>query len=358
MFKKAFITLCLLMVLVFLSTACGQSQSGGEVKEETSNSVATQSQEKTEAPKIELPKGGNVPAVEQLSEKPLRIAFLSFQNNPFWFPIRDGAAAAKEYLENFNCTIDYTVLGEDLSAEKVIAGIEAAVTKQYDGIVVVPVFDGTEIAIDKAVDAGIPVITFCAEGSKPSKRMLLYGQDMYKAGELAGKLIVEKMGGKGKLGVITGFFGATSHELRKNGALDYIKKNAPDIKIVGEYENKDKAEVAYSLTKDMLTANPDLTMVYVTAGGPFGAAKAIEDSNLTGKAFVVAYDHIPDNLKYVKSGQICGLINQDPFGQGFDTNVLMYNYLVTGQKPESDFYETKLDVATPENVMQMYPDLK
>jgi len=182
------------------------------------------------------------------------------------------------------------------------------------------------------------------------------GQDAYAAGQLAGQIIEDITGGNGKIGVITGVFGATQHELRMNGALDYLAEKVPGIQVVGKYENKDKAETAYSLTKDMLTAHPDLKLVYVTAGGPFGAAKAIQDMGLTGKVGVVCYDHIPDNLKYVKSGEILAAIAQDPFGQGFDSCVYLYNYLVAGQKPESDFIPVQLDVVTPDNIDEMYSE--
>lgn len=309
-------------------------------------------------PNVPLPKGGHVAAVKQLPSKPLRIAFLSFQNNPFWFPVRDGAMAAKEYLKKFNTTVDYIVMGDDMSADRVVAAMETAIAKQYDGIAVVPIFDGTDTVTNKAVAAGIPVFNFIAESGKPGKRIAFMGQDAYAAGQLAGKTIQKLMNGSGKIGVISGVFGAPQHEARKNGALDYLKKNAAGIKVVGIYENKDKAETAYTLTKDMLTANPDLKVVYVTAGGPFGAAKAIQDLGLTGKVGVVCYDHIPENIQYVRSGQILAAIAQDPFGQGFDSCIYLYNYIVSKGKvkPAKDFLPVNLDVLTPDNVKELYPE--
>ncbi|WP_025773260.1 sugar ABC transporter substrate-binding protein [Neomoorella thermoacetica] len=339
MFKKWIKVLLTSIVILSLLSGCGGQKN-------------SQQSEAQKIPDIPLPKGGHVKAVNQLPSKPLRIAFLSFQNNPFWYPVRDGALAAKDYLKNFNTTVDYIVMGEDLKAEKVVAAMETAIAKKYDGIAVVPIFDGTETVINKAVDSGIPVFTFIAEGSKPSKRLAFIGQDAYAAGKLAGQIIEKLTGGEGKVGVITGVLGATQHEQRKNGALDYLK-SVKGIQVVGVYENHDKAEVAYTLTKDMLTAHPDLKVVYVTAGGPFGAAKAIKDLGKTGQVKVVCYDWIPENVKYVRSGEIAAAINQDPFGQGFDSLVYLYNYIVAGQKPEKDFIPVKLDVLTPDNVNEL-----
>ncbi|GHU61327.1 ABC transporter substrate-binding protein [Clostridia bacterium] len=357
--SRSVISVIIVLTLVLFTLAgCSKTDpapAAGGSSNSSSNSSSDSGTAAEPAEAITLPVGGHVEA-EGVSDKPIRIAFLSWQNNPFFQVIKEGAEASVEYLKNFNCTVDYISMGEDLTTELTIAGIEGAITKEYDAIIVCPVFDGTEEYINKAVDAGIPVATFCAESSDPGKRLFFYGQNAYVAGQLHGKLIEEYTGGEGKVGVITGVLGAPSHDARMNGAIDYLKENCPGITIIGPYENSDKGEVAYSQTNDMLTANPDLKVVYVTAGGPFGAAKAVQDAGLTGKVGVFAYDHTPENLEYVASGEIVGLVNQDPFGQGFDTNVIMFNYLVFGTQPASDFIECALDVVTPDSIKELYPD--
>ncbi len=277
----------------------------------------------------DLPEGGTV-AAEQAAEEEVRIAFLSFQNNPFWIPVTEGAMAAKDYLAEFNGTVDYVDLGDELSAEAVVSGIEAALAQQYDGIVVVPIFDGTARIINEATAEGVPVFSIIAEGAVPSDRLSFMGQDAIAAGEQIGEFIAEQMDGAGKLGVITGYFGATQHQMRMDGALDYLEANAPDIEVLGPFENRDKAESAYSLVQDMYTANPDLEMVYVTAGGPFGAAKAVQDLGLTGQVGVIGFDHTPDNMAYLETGEMVGLLDQAPFQQAFDSSVMLFNHLVTG----------------------------
>lgn len=296
----------------------------------------------------EPPQGGTVAAVEN-TKGALKIAFLSFQNNPFWTPVTDGAKAANEYLSKHNATVDFVDLGDELSAEAVVAGIEGALAKKYDGIVVVPIFDGTARIINEATDEGVPVFTIVAEGATESKRLAFIGQDATSAGKQIGEFIAKKMEGKGKLGVITGYFGATQHTQRMNGALDHLKANFPDIQIVGPFENKDKAESAYSLVQDMATANPDLAMVYVTAGGPFGAAKAVKDLGLTGKVGVVGFDHTPDNMQYLKTGEMAGLLDQAPYQQALDSSVMLYNYLVAGTEPPSKVIPVVGNLLTPDD---------
>ncbi|MFV0408767.1 MAG: sugar ABC transporter substrate-binding protein [Paracoccus sp. (in: a-proteobacteria)] len=295
----------------------------------------------------DLPEGGTIAAVKAADEE-VRIAFLSFQNNPFWVPVTEGAGAANDYLGQFNGKVDFVDLGDDLTAEAVVAGIEAALVQQYDGIVVVPIFDGTARIIDEAVGEGVPVISIIAEGAQPSKRLTFIGQDATAAGAQIGEFIAGKMDGEGKLGVITGYFGATQHQARMDGAVNYLAENAPGVEIVGPFENRDKADTAYSLVQDMMTANPDLKMVYVTAGGPFGAAKAVKDLGLAGKVGVVGFDHTPENMEYLASGEMVGLLDQAPFQQAFDGSVMLFNHIVNGDMPEADVIKVEGNLITPE----------
>lgn len=294
----------------------------------------------------DLPTGGTVTAVEN-TKGAVRIAFLSFNNNPFWTPVTEGANTATAYLGDYNATLDFVDLGDELSAEVVVAGIEAALAQKYDGIVVVPIFDGTARIINEATEEGVPVFNIIAEGGVLSDRLAFIGQDAISAGKQIGAYIADQMDGAGKLGVITGYFGATQHTNRMNGALDMIKADFPDIEIIGPFENRDKAESAYSLVEDMYTAHPELEMVYVTAGGPFGAAKAVKDLGLTGKVGVVGFDHTPENVQYIKSGEMVGLLDQAPFQQAFDASVMLYNYIVAGQKPPSKVIAVEGNLMTP-----------
>ena len=296
----------------------------------------------------DLPEGATVQAVEN-TKGPIRIAFMAFQNNPFWMPVTAGADAAKEYLAAHDVTVDYIDLGDALTAEAVVAGIESAVAQGYDGIVTVPIFDGTERAINEAVASGVPVLNIIAEGNVESDRIQFIGQDAKAAGRQIGEFIGERMGCEGQLGVITGYFGAVQHNDRMTGATEYLAEACPNLEIVGPFENQDKAELAYSQVQDMLTANPDLKMVYVTAGGPFGAARAVQDLQLTGKVGVVGFDHTPENMAYLESGEMVGLLDQAPFTQAFDGTVTLYNYLVTGEAPSEEVRPVEGNLLTSTN---------
>ena len=258
---------------------------------------------------------------------PLRLAVLSFQGSSFWEATDKGIAAATEYLAPLNTTVDYIQLGTALTAEVIVAGLDGALTKQYSGIALVPIFDGTVTKIDEARREEVPVIAFIADSAERSQRNVGMGMLAYDAGKKAGEFIARQTGGQGKIAVITGYLGATQHDDRMNGALDLLKKEHPQIAIVGPFECKDDDATAYSQATDAMTSNPDLSIIYVTAGGSEAAAKAIRDAGQTGKVGVVGYDNLPEKQQYKDGGEILALIDQAPARQSFDALVMLHNML-------------------------------
>ncbi|MDX3926426.1 MAG: substrate-binding domain-containing protein [Shinella sp.] len=257
----------------------------------------------------------------------LRLAVLSFQGSSFWEAADKGIKAATDYLAPLNTTVDYIQLGTGLTAEAVVAGLDGALTKQYDGIAVCPIFDGTVAKINEIRREGVPVISFIADSAERSDRNVGMGMLAEEAGKKAGEFIAKQLGGKGKIAVITGYLGAAQHDARMNGALDYLKASHPDITIVGPFECKDDDATAYSQATDAMTSNPDLSLIYVTAGGSEASAKAVRDAGQTGKVGVVGYDDLPEKQQYKDGGEILALIDQAPARQTFDSLVMLHNML-------------------------------
>ena len=295
----------------------------------------------------DLPEGGTVAAVEN-TKGPLKIAFMAFQNNPFWVPVTDGAKAAAAYLKDHDTQVDYVDLGDNLNAEAVISGIESAVAQKYDGIVIVPIFDGTERAINEATAAGVPVFNIIAEGSVPSDRLAFIGQDATAAGQQLGEFIAKKLDGKGKVGVITGYFGAVQHnraDERGGGLSQGQRAGHRDRRAVREPgQGRGRLFAGAGHVHGQPRPLPRLR----DRGRPFGAAKAVKDLGLTGKVGVVGFDHTPDNMEYIKSGEMWALIDQAPFRQAFNSTVTLYNTLVTGEAPKEKVIRVEGNIVTPE----------
>ena len=288
-------------------------------------------------------------------KEPLRIAVLGMENNPFWIPVKEGALKAAEELAAYNCQVDWIVpAGDSHSASIFGDAIDSAVVQKYDAIATIAGDSGIVTYINRAVDAGIPVATFNSETESENKRLFFVGADLYKQGQAAGMAMADVIGGKGKVAIITGFFSVEALELRRLGFEDILSEKFPEIEIVDRVENQDKGDIAYNQTQDFMIANPDLSGIYVTAGGPFGVAAAVEDAGKTGIVKIVAYDFVEETMEYVAKGVISGTIGQDPFAQGHDPAVRLFNYIVGGVVPPAGRLLTKSDFVTQENIDQYW----
>ena len=245
---------------------------------------------------------------------------------------------------------------EDFDAQKWTSVVENCIAAKYDAICLLGLSEALTPVVNKAVDAGIIVMAFNTEPGLESKRTAFYGQDGDFGGQQCGKALEELMGGEGEYIIITGDFGVLGHELRRKGARTILDANSK-MKLDGEFENNDKAEEAYNITTNAILANPNLKGIYVTAGGPSGAAKALEDAGKQDEIMLVCHDVLAEAAPYVADGTIKACLDQDPFNQGYQPCIDAFNMLVTGEAPaeEINWYEGVM--ATPDTVKDLFPEL-
>ncbi len=291
-----------------------------------------------------------VKPVDIQPEQHIKIAVLGLENNPFWITVKEGVMKAAKELAVYNCTVDWIIPGDQHTSDVFSSGIESAITQEYDAIATIAGESGIAPFINKAVELGIPVATFNSETATENLRLFFVGANSYLQGRTAAITMIEALQGTGKVAVITGFFAVEAHEERRKGFMDYISIHAPEIEIVGEVENMDRAYVAYTQAQDFMNVNPDLAGIYITAGGPFGAAAAVEDAGQTDNIKIICYDFVGETIDFVAKGVIYATIGQDPFAQGHDPAIRLFNYLVGNIIPSAAMLYTRIDVVTKDNM--------
>jgi ABC-type sugar transport system substrate-binding protein len=314
------------------------------------------SQDFTPATNIVIPTGKTPYAMpaDVYSTKPIKLAAIGNDLNEFSLLVADGIKWAKDVLSDRNCTVDYYGLPEfNAVAEEEV--MRNCITLGYNGVTIFGFSEVLQPVIQEAVDAGIVVTTWNTDAGKGSARMGFFGEEGYSAAQRLGKFAVEKFGeAGGKYAIITGNFAVYSHELRRTGFRSIVDEN-PNYVLVSEQQNLDKTETAYDQTTNLMLANPDLKFIYVTAGGPEGAAKAIQDAGNTGKVYLFCHDWTQETVRYAKAGVVTGCLDQDPFNQGAAPLISMFNYLAAGV-PIKDLNYFSGGILTPENVRDYYPD--
>ena len=194
--------------------------------------------------------------------------------------------------------------------------IEADIGRHPDGLAVACLDQATNVQMLKeAVAAGIHTITFnsyCDDafpfiGPKSSE------QDGYDLGDFLAK----KLGGKGKIAILSGSLTASDHVQRITGFKRALAEH-PDMQIVFEQPDDDILDNAVALTESALSANPDLAGIFGSnASNPIGAARAVENAGLAGKVAIVGMDDLPEAVDFVCKGVIDALKAQRQWDMGY-----------------------------------------
>lgn len=337
-------------------TQTSEVKSSETVEPETPSEDAAETADFVPAEELVAPEGKRLAVlpVDQVADETVKIAVVGMNTNTFDLYVYEGVEYATQVLADRNCVVDFISIKEQNITEYE-ANIRSCMVAGYDAICCNGFGEQLQDIISECTENGVPVFIFnnpAGENESDSEALSFWGQSGFDGGKALGELAVEKLGGEGKYAIITGNFSLSGHEARRLGFRS-VMDEYEGMELVGEYENKDLYETAYELTTNLITANPDISCIYVTAGGPGGAAQAIEDAGLSGEIVMVCHDWMPDTMPFVESGTITGVLDQEPFTQGYAPVVDAFNYLVGGITPEK---VNLIDgqIATPENIDEVY----
>jgi ribose transport system substrate-binding protein len=118
---------------------------------------------------------------------------------------------------------------------------------------------GITQAVQRAIDAGIPVFTSDCNIAGV-KQITSLASNNYGMGMYTMRYIAEKLGGKGKVGMI-GLPNNETWDLRELGAR-YVLKNYPGIEVVYWPYDSTGAVTPRQAIENMMTANPDVAAIW------------------------------------------------------------------------------------------------
>lgn len=282
------------------------------------------------------------------SSKKLNIAFLAPMDHAFWLSVRQGVLYAQMELASKNTHVEYHGMAAGYIEEDFVEAFKSYIAKGYDGFIVPGFFQQAIPVVKSLAEKGIPVMSFNCDFPKDVKRLAYYGPDTYLQGFEAGKIMIKALNGKGNVLMAGRFSVAGLHEERQNGFIDALK-GSKKIKITGKVLAEDTFETVYNAVKKYLENDKNIDGVFVAGGGPSGAVSAITEAGLKDRIQVVCFDRDKDIFQGIKDGIIYASLGQDPFGQGHDPVIYIYNYLVAGQKP-LDRIPARSDILNAHNV--------
>ncbi len=104
-----------------------------------------------------------------------------------------------------------------------------------------------------------------------------------------------------------------------------------NIKIKDTYYHAETAAEAAQKVQQVQAANPEIGGWAMVGGWPLFTKNALD--GVHEKAKVVSVDHLPEQLTYVKNGQVQALIGQDCYGWGYQSVMMLFDKAHSNKKP-------------------------
>ena len=243
--------------------------------------------------------------------------------------------------------------------------IQNAISSGADGIVISPV-DPSAVCtyVDEALDAGIEVCALTtqigtgdAEDPVYPETVGLVGHIETEVGRTAMDIAAEALDRSGKIAIIEGTPGMSDTEGRKKG-IDEENKEYPDIEVVSRVCGEWVVDKAYTAMQNIIQSNPEVELVICHSDNmAVGAAKALEDADMTDKVKIVGIGGSKEALDLIKKGEIYGTIMYVPETEAY-TALEATAKVVRGEAEKETFYNVQDlplfaetgDVCTQENV--------
>lgn len=202
--------------------------------------------------------------------------------------------------------------------------VEQVSAKKPNGILVAAADEATLIpAINKAIDAGIPVIGFDSDAPE-SKRISYVGTNNYDFGAVGAKAMAESIGGKGEVAICL-VPGTVAQEERAQGFKEYLEKNEPDIKVVTELNDEGDVAKSETVCTALLQSNPNIKGIFSTHGyGAPGAAAAVRTLKLQDQVVIIGSDYGSAVIELLQNGEVDGTVIDDPYLIGYQAMMLAY----------------------------------
>ncbi|MCZ7546887.1 MAG: substrate-binding domain-containing protein [Anaerolineae bacterium] len=257
--------------------------------------------------------------------------------NVFWVTVIKGMTDAAAFLD-----VDAEWLGADTASNEAMVGFwDDALAANPAGIgTTEPVPALIEDAMNRAAEAGIPVIAFNTQDTRPVDErvphLFYVGTSEFIAGqEVARRLLADRE--------ITAVLcpiqevGHTGLEARCNGVEDVMAaEGIPVIRFTIDYNVSGSA----GLIGDAFAANPEANAIVTLGPGPAESYyQYAEENGVTSDQIIHAtFDTSPAIFEAIQDGRSLLCVDQQPYVQGFETVIWLFlnsQYLL---KPANDIF--------------------
>ena len=242
--------------------------------------------------------------------------------------------------------ISYTCLDPDYDLNTQLSQLSDVANSGYDAVFIIPVDSaGITSGLAEIKDAGIPIFnvdTAVIEDDIENFVTQFVGTNAYMAGQLVGEQMAKDYPDVADIAILD-FPSNESCVDRVNGFLDVVEK-LDGVEVVADQDAWVQDD-AVSVVSDILTANPDVNLIYAAnEGGTVGATMAVKNVGKAGSVYTFGIDANEQlaNMLLSDDNILQATTGQDSYTMGYNS----MKDLISSIKGE----ETSIEEGTTEYV--------
>lgn len=266
-----------------------------------------------------------------------RVSFIAaIANQGYW-----GRAALGAVEEGKNYGLHVKCFAQtDLDTEKLLTNLEIAMNSRVDGIITYGLNQSEEFLAlqNRAAREGIPLVLIDSDVEQ-GERLCYIGTDNVYSGSLAGEVMCEECGGKGKiLAVLSGK--EVKNQIERMEGFEAALKKHPGMEVVEYLEIGSNRLLGKEKIVKALEENPEINGIFCAEGIGTGAGcQMMQERQAGAEAIcVIGYDYNETVRNAMARGYITACIQQDSRRMGMLAAEVLGRYLHEGIIPPKALY--------------------
>jgi ribose transport system substrate-binding protein len=302
--------------------------------------------------------------VRQAPIKHLKLAVLTWTEDPFWGPLIGGAQDCAAQSD-----VELIVIKSKPTVEEQNKHIKELLGAGVDGIAISPNDAAAQAAILDEAASKVPLVTFDTD-APDSKRRRFVGIDNYAAGRFAADEIREALPDGGPILITVGSATMLHGRDRRQGLIDgllergFDRNRTPDpidaplkgpkYSVVATVTDGADPAKAVTAIADALKAHPEVKgVVGLFSYSAPAALQAIKQVGKSGQIQVVGFDESDETQAAIADGTIHSSILQDSRRAGFQAIEVLANEIrgvARGPAEQSPILNVEVNVLTNKNL--------
>lgn len=266
----------------------------------------------------------------------IKLAYVSMNlANPWNVAVKNGFEAACKELG-----VQYISIDSQYKVDKQVSDLESLINDNYSGFTFTPIDpNATRDLVETAKAKGIATASIAQQQDNVNLIYTLDEHDYgYTIGKQAGEWMKEKLGGKGKVAIISQD-NVEAVIPRGDGVQEALLELCPDAQIVARQAG-DTPELGMKIIESVLQQHPDLNLVIATNdSGGIGGYRAMVSANAVGEdRAVFSGDATQEALACMKEPDSIyrGTVDLFPYKGGYESAQILYKYVTEGIPAEQE----------------------